>query len=43
MGEGFQGAMAHPYSNVHKLTTLGPSTSLLKGNLAKIIVIMMLL
>ena len=42
MGEGIQGAMAHHHSNVRKLTTLGPSTSLLKGNLAKIIVIMVL-
>ena len=38
MGQGFQGAPAGTslLQNILKLTTLGPSTSLLKGNLAKI-------
>ena len=45
MGKGFQGTNNGTFllQNLIKLTTLAPSTSLLKGNLAKIIVIMMLL
>ena len=44
MGKGFQGANGTSLLQILiKLTTLGPITSLLKGNIAKIIVIMTLL
>ena len=40
---GFRVQWHIPTPKSHKLSTLGPSTSLLKGNLAKIIVIMIVI